>query len=95
MLKKFVGGLVALLVCVGFIIADEAKGKLKSYEKGSITLTVDGKDKTFKLGKETKVTKGGTEVTGKDKGKLLKELKAGDEVTVVYEGKDVKEVKVK
>jgi hypothetical protein len=95
MLRKFLGGLVVLLVCVGFVLADEAKGKFKSSEKGKVTVVIDGKEKTFKTVKGWKVYKGSDEVTGKDKGKLLKGLKDGDEVTVVFEKDELKELKVK
>lgn len=99
MLRQFVCGFVALFLCIGLLVADEAKGKVKKSEKGTITVTVDGKDVDYKVGKETKVIRGSDEVKGKDRGKALKELKEGDEVTIVFE-KDgdkvvVKEVKLK
>jgi hypothetical protein len=95
MLRKVVGALFALAVCLGVVLADEAKGKVKKYEKGTLVVTVGGKDQEFKLAKETKVTKGTEEV----KGKRSEVLKEGTEVTVIYdkEGdkKTVKEVKIK
>jgi len=95
MLRKFVAGFVALLICVGVVMADQATGKFKKAGKDGVVVTIDGKDKTFKMSKETKVIKGSDEVTGKDKGKLLKSLKEGDEVTVTFEKGDLKELKVK
>jgi len=98
MLRKLLAVFV-LLVGVGIVMADEAKGKVKKVEKGTVTVVVDGKDMEFKLGKDSKVYEGDAEVTGKDRGKLLKGLKEGAEVTVVYakEGDKVtvKEFKVK
>jgi uncharacterized protein (DUF2141 family) len=98
MLRKLLAVFV-LLVGVGLVTADEAKGKVKKVEKGAITVEVDGKDMEFKLGKDAKVYEGDAEVTGKDRGKLLKGLKEGTAVTVVYDKAGdkitVKEFKVK
>lgn len=89
--------LVVLLVGAGIVLADECKAKFKKLDKGTITVSVDGKDKDFKMGKETKVYVGDEEVKGKDRGKALKGLKDGDDVTVIHDkDKDeAKEVKLK
>jgi len=50
------------------VMADEAKGKVKSVDKEKIVVTVDGKDVTYTL----------------DKGVETKDIAAGDEVTVTY-----------
>jgi chromosome condensin MukBEF MukE localization factor len=96
MLRKLLV-LVVLLVGTGILLADECKGKVKKFEKGSITVTVGDKDSTFKIGKETKVFVGADEQKGKDKGKALKGIKEGDEVTVVHDKDkdDAKELKLK
>lgn len=94
MLKKLLAALI-LFVGVGVLMAAEYKGKFKSAKKGTVTITVDGKEKEFKMDKSSKVYDGTTEVTGKDRGKLMKSLKEGDEVTVVEDGGTVKEFKVK
>jgi PDZ domain-containing secreted protein len=55
-----------VLGVVGVAIADEAKGKVKSVDadKGTIVVTVDGKDTTFSADKATiGKTKAGDEVT--------------------------------
>ncbi len=66
-----------VLLCFAFVLslagpalADEATGKIKSVDKdkGTVVVTVDGKDMTFMAG------------TGID----LAKLKSGDEVTVTY-----------
>jgi hypothetical protein len=98
MVRKLIAVLV-LFGCVGVLLADEAKGKFKKWEKGSLTIDVDGKDVKYDVGKDGKVFNGDDEVTGKDRGKLFKDLKEGTEVKVVYD-KDgdkvtVKEVRVK
>jgi len=50
------------------VMADEAKGKVKSVEKDKVVVTVDGKDVTYSVGKDVDT----------------KDLAAGDEVTVTY-----------
>lgn len=59
MLKKFVGGFAALLLCLGVLIAEEVTGKVEKVEKG--TITVNGKE--FKAGKKAEGLKVGDEVT--------------------------------
>ena len=94
MLKKLLAVLV-LLVGVGVLMAAESKGKFKAAKKGTITITVGGKDVDFKTGKGMKVYDGDTEVTKKDRKKLMQGLKAGDDVIVIHEDGVVKEFKVK
>jgi hypothetical protein len=98
MMRKLVGVVVMLPLLVGIVLADEAKGKIKKYEKGTVTVTVDGKDVEYKIGK-SKVYDGDTELTGKERGKFLKGVKEGTEVTIIYDKEDekvtVKEIKVK
>ena len=103
MLRKMLFGLFALMLAIGILVAEEAKGKFKKSagEKGKRTLviTVGDKDEEFSMSKETKVVKGSDEVKGKDRGAALKGLKEGDEVTVNYEKdgdkKVIKELKIK
>jgi hypothetical protein len=96
MLRKLLV-LVVLMLGTGILLADDAKGKVKKFEKGSITVTVGDKDTTFKVGKETKVFVGDDEQKGKDKGKTLKGIKEGDDVTVVHDKDkdDAKEIRLK
>ena len=112
MLRKLACAAVVLLLGVGMIIADEVKGKIKKIdrsdkEKGAVvTVTVDGKDMDFTLGKGAKGVKyhdGDKEVDRKDKeafGAFMKDrFKEGNEVTVVYtkdgEKKTVTDIKIK
>ena len=87
MLKKLLG-VAMLLVCgAGILLADEAKGKVTKWDKGTITVKVGDKDVEFKVGgkdSKAKVYDGDTEVTGKDRGALLKGSE-GKEVTVTYD----------
>src|ERR1700683_445712 len=95
MFRKIVCAMFALALFTGIILAEDAKGKFKSYTKGALTLTVKDKDVEYKMSKETKVFDGDSEQTGKDRGKLLKGLKEGAEVAVTFDDKMVlSEVKV-
>jgi hypothetical protein len=88
--------LVALMVGTGILLADDAIGKFKAYEKGKLTITdKDKKDKDFKLAKDTAVFDGDTEIKGKDRGKLWKGLSDKDDVTVSYDGETVSKVVIK
>src|SRR5947209_19823534 len=97
MLKKLLGVALVLVAGAGILLADEAKGKVKAWEKGTLTVTVGDKDVEYKVGKDAKVYEGDTEVTGKDRGKLLKGS-AGSDVVVTYDKEGdkvtVKSVKV-
>ena len=99
MFRKLLAVAVLMLVCVGVMVADEAKGKVKKYEKGTVTVTVGDKDVEYQL-KGAKIFDGGTEVSDKkERGTLLKGLKEGTEVIVIFEKVDdkivVKEFKIK
>ncbi|HXG11008.1 MAG TPA: hypothetical protein VNK04_14715 [Gemmataceae bacterium] len=95
MLRKFGVAVLALVIGVAVLFAAEIKGKVKKYEKGTLVITADGKDHEFKVGKDAKVTKAGSEV----KGKRSEVLKEGTEVTIIYDKEGdkttVKEVKIK
>lgn len=89
MLRKVLCAAVALLICVGVILADELKGKVEKVdvEKKVIVVKVGEKDKKVTVGKDTKVLDAD--------GKEVKDLKAleGKNVTVTYEKGD-KEKKI-
>lgn len=111
MVRKIACAAVALVLCVGIMLADEVKGKVKKIEKDkekgtTITVTVDNKDVEFNLGKGAKGVKyfdGDKEVDRKDKDATTAffkdRLKEGAEVTIVYDKdgdkKTIKEVKAK
>lgn len=92
MLRMFVAAVLGLVLMAGGLLADEVKGKVKSVDqdKKTITVTVDGKDKTFKLNDNTSIVGA--------KGKALKDgikakgLKEGAHVTITTDKKDGKEV---
>lgn len=87
---RFVGGLAALILGVGLVLAEEYQGQFKSAEKdkSKITITVDGTDKTFFVTKDPLV------VTDKSKAvpKGILGIKPGTEVKVFTDKKDGKEI---
>jgi hypothetical protein len=92
-MRTFVTAAVALVLCVGVVLADEIKGKIKSVDSASGTITVtgsDGKDHTLNVGKDTKFMA----ASGKDLKEGLKDkhLKAGAEVVVQCKKEGGKEV---
>lgn len=90
MLRSFVCAVVALLLCVGVGLADEIKGKIKSVDPHSITVTADGKDHVIQIAKDTKIlSPKGEALTDGLKNPHLKE---GTEVIVKTGKKDGKEV---
>jgi len=98
MLRIWIGGLCALMLCAVSVRADDVKGKVKSTDadKNTITITVDDKDQTVTVAKDAKITR----LVGKKIKKAQTEdvpgglngLAAGSEVTVTTEKKDGKDV---
>lgn len=99
MLRKYIVGFAALLLCMGVLIADEVTGKITKITPGAKKepTVIEIGDKKFEISGKAKVSKGGEEV--KKKGAVIKGLKEGDEVTIVFDKKDdkvtVTELKVK
>jgi hypothetical protein len=91
MLRSLVA-LCALLLLTLVVWSAEYKGKVKSVDpdKNTITVTIDDKDKTFKVSDDVKVTRGDKEVKKKLKSKKAFENNPG--VTIVTEGAGDKEV---
>ena len=91
MLRTFVAAVLGLVLVGGGLLAEEIKGKVKSVDadKKVITVTVDGKDKEFKVTDTTSIVG--------PKGKALKEglkakgLKEGANVVLTTDKKDGKE----
>ena len=86
MFRKLLCTAVALFFVTGGLVAAEVKGKVKSVDAdtGTITVTVGEKDQTFTVAKDATISAGTA--------KVLKDLKAGDNVTLTTEKKDGKEV---
>jgi len=98
MIRKFAAALVALVIAVGAVFADEIKGTFVKFADGTLTLKVDDKDKEFKIPSDLKVKrkfKGEEkeiEVTKMLESKFMKEGET--KLTVVTEGDKVTDVKI-
>jgi hypothetical protein len=95
-MRKLICGVCALLLCVGVMIADEIKGKVKAIEDTKITVTVGDKDSTYTITDDTKIVRGDKDVKDRKKtiGNLSKAVGDGKspEVTLTVEKKDGKDV---
>ena len=95
MLRTFVCAVFALLLCVGFTLAADVKGKVKKVDadKGTITVTVGDKDMDFTIDKDTKFTDAdGKALDGGLKASPFKN--PGANVTLSTDGAKVKSVQV-
>ena len=111
MLLRNVAVLVGALTVSSLLLADEFRGNIAKVEDGSITVKSGGfggfggkgkkteaEEKTFKIGKDVKITR----AAGKDKEEVkltFDELKTAVKVTnvfvtVTHEGENVSEIKV-
>src|ERR1700676_947375 len=84
MYRKFAAALVALVIAVGAIFAEEIKAVFVKYEDGTITVKVDDKEKKYKVTDETKVKFGKKEVAAT---KVLEKgyIKEGRKLTLTVE----------
>jgi hypothetical protein len=95
-MRKLICGVCALLLCVGVMIADEIKGKVKSIDESKVTVTVGDKDQSYDITADTKIVRGDKDV--KDRKKAIdgvsKAVENGKspEVTLTVEKKDGKDV---
>jgi hypothetical protein len=88
MLRPFLGVALCLLVCVGGLLGFEVQAVIKKVDsdKGVLTVTANGQDRTVKVAKDAKLLD--------EKGKPLadglkdKQLKEGAEVTLTVERED-------
>ena len=81
MIRKFAAALVALVIAVGAVFAEEVKGVFVKFADGKLTLKVDDKDKN---GDEKEVL--ASERLGK--------AKEGRDVTLTVDGDKVTDVKL-
>ena len=97
MFRKFAAALVAVVIAVGAVFADEIKGTFVKFADGTLTIKVDDKDKDFKIPSDLKVKykdKNGDEKEALVSDRLGK-AKEGADVTVTTEGDKVTKVEVK
>jgi len=95
MVRKFAAALVAIVIAVGAVFADEVKGTFVKFADGKLTVKVDDKDKDFTIPADLKVKRKNKD--GNEEDVLLSErmgkFKEGSKVIVVTEGDKVKDVK--
>ncbi|HEY1376434.1 MAG TPA: hypothetical protein VGF55_06550 [Gemmataceae bacterium] len=96
MLRKLFGTLaVAVVLCVGAVLADEIKGKVTKVDqdKKQVTVTVDGKEMTYDLADDCKYPMAGKGKEGTLKSFSKQVDKAGDKgVNVTITTNDKKHV---
>src|SRR5256885_3565639 len=55
MVRKFAAALVALVIAVGAVFAEEVRGTFVKFADGKLTLKVDDKEKEYKIPADLKV----------------------------------------
>jgi hypothetical protein len=95
MIRKFAAALVALVIAVGAVFAEEIKGTFVKFADGALTLKVDDKDKEYKVPADLKVK---YKSKGEEKEALASErlgrAKEGQQVTLTVDGGKVTDVKL-
>jgi hypothetical protein len=96
MFRKVVAMSLALVLTVGVLFAEEIQGVFKKFEDGKLTITVDEKEKTFKIPEDLTV-----KIKGKDGEEkefkvsaMLEKAKEGRKLTVTVDGDKVTAVKM-
>lgn len=86
MFRKVLALFVALGLAVGAFAADEIKGIFKKYEDGKVTVSVEDKDKTFKVDEKATVKR---KIKGEEKDvklvDIISKTKADSKVTLTVE----------
>ena len=96
MVRKFAAALVALVIAVGSVFADEIKGTFVKFADGKLTLKVDDKEKEFKIPADLKQKRKGKDGEEKEYvvADMLGKVKEGTKITLTTEKDEVKNVKV-
>ena len=55
MIRKFAAALVALVIAVGAVFADEIKGTFVKFADGKLTIKVEDKEKEYKIPSDLKI----------------------------------------
>jgi hypothetical protein len=95
MIRKFAAALVAVVIAVGSIFADEVKGTFVKFADGTLTIKVDDKEKEYKIPADLKIKRKGkdgaeTEVVVTD---MLGKAKEGTAYTLTVDGGKVTGIK--
>ena len=94
MVRKFAAALVALVIAVGAVFAEEVRGVFVKFTDGKLTVKVDDKEKEYKVPDDLTVKfkgKGGEEKEFPVKG-MLGRMKEGTKLKLEVEGDTVKKV---
>ena len=97
MVRKFAAALVALVIAVGAVFAEEVRGTFVKFADGTLTIKVDDKDKDYKIPADLKVkrkTKDG-EVKESSAADALSRAKEGTQITLTVDGDKVTDVKMR
>ena len=96
MVRKFAAALVALVIAVGSVFADEIKGTFVKFADGKLTLKVDDKEQEFKIPADLKQKRKGKDGEEKEYvvADMLGKVKEGTKITLTTEKDEVKNVKV-
>ena len=97
MVRKFAAALVALVIAVGAVFAEDVKGEFVKFADGTLTIKVGDANKDYKIPSDLKIKykdKNGDEkeVLAADR---LGKAKEGAAVTLKVDGEKVTEVQVK
>ena len=94
MVRKFAAALVALVIAVGAVFAEEIRGTFVKFADGKLTLKVDDKEKDYKVPSDLTVkfkTKSGDEKEF-PVSNMLSKMKEGTKLKVEVDGDTVKKV---
>ena len=95
MIRKFATALVALVITMGAVFAEEVKAKFVKFADGKLTVKVDDKEKEYKVPDDLKVkfkTKDG-ETKEFEASRMFSKMKEGTPIILEVEKDEVKGVK--
>ena len=96
MVRKFAAALVALVIAVGSVFAEEIKGTFVKFADGKLTIKVDDKDKEIKVPADLKQKRKGKDGEEKEYvvADMLGKLKEGTKLTVDHKDGTATSVKI-
>ena len=92
MVRKFAAALVALVIGVGAVFAEEIRGTFVKFADGKLTVKVDDKDKDYKVPADLKIKRKGKDGTEQEvlASERLGKMKEGQKLTLDVDGDTVK-----
>ena len=96
MVRKFAAALVAVVIAVGSIFAEEVKGTFVKFADGKLTIKVDDKEKEYKIPADLKIKRKGKDGVETDVvvTEMLGKAKEGRGLTLTVDGEKVTGVKM-